>query len=75
MGNVDPVFYDMVDVDLTLAFLFFGIFIVLFFFVLTSLFLAITSDSYAITTGAMEFAEEDRRARDERARGKHKKMN
>ena len=75
VGDVDPVYYEMVEVDQGLAIVYFTIFAVLFLFVLTSLFLAITSDAYAITTGAMEFAEEDRKARDERAKAKSKKLN
>ena len=74
VGDVDPVYYDMVNVDQMLAVVYFCIVVVLFLFVLTSLFLAITSDAYAITTGAVEFAEENRRAREERAKVK-KKLN
>ena len=75
VGDVDPVYYEMLQVDEGLGVVYFTIFVVLFLFVLTSLFLAITSDAYAMTTGAMEFAEEDQKRREERARARSKKLN
>ena len=75
VGDVDPVYYEMLQVDEGLGVVYFIIFVVLFLFVLTSLFLAITSDAYAMTTGAMEFAEEDQKRREERARARSKKLN
>merc|ERR1712167_96597 len=55
VGDVDPTYYDMIMVDKWLAFFYFCVFVVLFLFVLTALFLAIISDSFAVTVSAMEF--------------------
>eukprot|EP00908_Phaeocystis_cordata_P007213 Transcript_17854.p4 GENE.Transcript_17854~~Transcript_17854.p4 ORF type:complete len:111 (-),score=74.29 Transcript_17854:76-408(-) len=67
VGDVDPTYYDMIMVDKWLAFFYFCVFVVLFLFVLTALFLAIISDSFAVTVSAMEFAEEERIEREKRA--------
>lgn len=58
IGDVDPTYREMTDSDRVSAILYFAVFVTLFLFVLTSLFLAVVSDSYAITSTAHQLAEQ-----------------
>lgn len=58
IGDVDPTYREMTDSDRVSGILYFAVFVTLFLFVLTSLFLAVVSDSYAITSTAHELTEQ-----------------